>query len=200
MFRIGITGGIGSGKTMVANRFGELGAPIVDADVVARQVVLPGTPACKEIIEAFGDTVANENGELNRAQLRSIVFGNSVARTRLQNIVHPRIFDEIHRQLRALSGDYAIVVIPLLAEARRDYALDRVLVVDAPRKLRISRIVSRDGQTSEAVEQILSSQATREERLAIADDVVNNAGTAEELFKQVDALHRRYLALARNSG
>ena len=199
MFTVGVTGGIGSGKSSAANRFRQLGVPVIDADVVARQIVEPGMPALQEIINTFGESVANDRGELDRAALRKIIFSDSSRKSQLEAILHPRIYDEILRLLSELSTPYAIVVIPLLAESKREYRLDRILVIDVPSDVQISRVTTRDGQSTEEVERIISSQASRYSRLAIADDVIENIGSKDDLYERVDAMHLTYLEYARKS-
>ncbi len=199
MLVIGITGGIGSGKTTATNRFKELGVPVIDADIVARQVVEPCKPALQQIIETFGDKVIDVEGHLDRSALRQIVFSDSELKRKLENIVHPRIHEEIHSQLDQISAAYAIVVIPLLVEGKRNYKLDQVLVIDVPPELQQNRVTVRDRQSGSQVKRILKAQATREERIAIADDIIDNSGSLDNLYEQVDALHLRYLELARHS-
>ena len=198
MLVVGITGGIGSGKSTAADRFGELGVPVIDADVVAREVVEPGQPACNQVIETFGEEVANEDGGLKRAKLRQIVFADAVKKAELENILHPIIHAEILQQLSQLTATYAIVVIPLLAESKRQYPLDRILVVDIPPELQLDRVSVRDQQSAEQIQRIIDLQASRQERLAIADDVISNAGTTEDLLKSVDELHKKYLKIAQS--
>ena len=199
MFTVGVTGGIGSGKSSAADRFRQLGVPVIDADVVARQIVEPGMPALQEIINTFGESVASDRGELDRAALRKIIFSDSSRKSQLEAILHPRIYDEILRLLSELSTPYAIVVIPLLAESKREYPLDRILVIDVPSDVQISRVTTRDGQSTEEVERIISSQASRYSRLAIADDVIENIGSKDDLYERVDAMHLTYLEYARKS-
>ena len=199
MFTVGVTGGIGSGKSSAADQFRQLGVPVIDADVVARQIVEPGMPALQEIINAFGESVTNDWGELDRAALRKIIFSDSSRKSQLEAILHPRIYDEILRLLSELSTPYAIVVIPLLAESKREYPLDRILVIDVPSDVQISRVTTRDDQSTEEVERIISSQVSRHSRLAIADDVIENIGSKDDLYERVDAMHLTYLEYARKS-
>ena len=199
MLAVGITGGIGSGKSAAADRFSELGVPIIDADVIARQIVEPGRPACRKVIDAFGDEVASDDGGLNRAKLRKIIFSEPEKKTLLENILHPEIHAEILRQIAELSTPYTIVVIPLLAESKRQYPLDRILVIDAPAELQVSRVCARDDQSESEVKRVIQLQSSRPDRLAIADDVIENTGTLQSLNNAVDALHERYLSIARGS-
>ena len=199
MLAVGITGGIGSGKSAAADRFSELGVPIIDADVIARQIVEPGRPACRKVIDAFGDEVASDDGGLNRAKLRKIIFSEPEKKTLLENILHPEIHAEILRQIAELSTPYTIVVIPLLAESKRQYPLDRILVIDAPAELQVSRVCARDDQSESEVKRVIQLQSSRPDRLAIADDVIENTGSLQSVRNSVDALHGKYLAIARGS-
>ena len=196
MFVVGITGGIGSGKSLVTNLFSDLGVPNIDLDVIARQIVEPGLPAHRQIVAAFGEQFVEQGGCLNRKMLRQHVFANPDQKSRLENILHPQIYREMKLRLLELEAVYSIVVIPLLAESSREYPLDRVLVVDAPRELQISRVVDRDSQSVVDVERIIDAQADRTIRLAIADDVIENSGNVAELTIRVQELHNQYLQLA----
>lgn len=193
---IGITGGIGSGKTTVANLFSSLGVPVIDADELARQVVTPGQPAYEEIVQFFGPTVVSESGELDRRQLRERVFSNPENRAHIENIIHPRVYAQMNRQLDRLDVPYAIVVVPLLIETGGRDLVNRVLVVDSPEKLQIARTTRRDGTTSAAVEKILSAQMDRSSRLSAADDVIENDASEEALEEAVRELHQKYLTEA----
>ncbi len=197
VFTVGITGGIGSGKSAVTEQFAGLDVPVIDLDTIARQIVAPGLPAHREVVEAFGHEFVKPGGQLDRARLRRAVFADPARRTVLEDILHPRIFREMRLRLIRLNAHYCIAVIPLLAESSRKYPLDRVLVVDAPRAVQVSRVVERDSQTAQDVERIIDAQADRGARLAIADDVIDNSGTLEELAEKVEILHRRYLEFAR---
>jgi len=199
MFCVGLTGGIASGKSAVADRFAARGIAVVDADVAARDVVAPGQPALAEIVAAFGDDVLQADGTLDRAALRRHVFGDDAARRRLEAILHPRIRVRMHDQAQRAGGPYVIVAIPLLAEGGGRLAypwLDRILVVDVPREVQLARLVRRDGIELPLAERMLAAQADRASRLAIADDVIVNEGALALLDAEVDALDRRYRALA----
>ncbi len=196
MLKVGLTGGIGSGKSTAARRFEELGVPIVDADVIARNVVEPGKPALEEVIAAFGKKVVNSDGELDRIELRKIVFENIEHKALLESILHPRIYDEILRQLDHLSAPYCIVVIPLLAESKRIYPLDRVLVIDLPHTLQLERTSARDQQSKEKINKIIQSQSSRDKRLSLADDIIENSSAVESLHEKIDLLHQKYTELA----
>lgn len=194
---IGVTGGIGSGKSAVTSRLVGHGVPVFDADLVARQLVEPGELALAQIVAAFGLNVLDADGQLDRAALRTLVFADATARERLNAILHPGV----HARLRALAHApgpvYVVVAIPLLAEAAQRYDwLDRVLVVDVPREVQIERAMRRDGMDRAAAERVLAAQAGRATRLALADDVIANDGPIEHLDAIVARLHARYRALA----
>jgi len=194
--RIALTGGIASGKSRVADLFAELGVPVIDTDLIARQVVEPGQPALAEVVGTFGPGVLDVDGRLDRRRLRELIFSDATARQRLEAILHPAIRTEMERQSSAAGGPYQLLVIPLLTEGGRRDHVDRVLVVDAPESLQIERLMNRDSVTREQALASLAAQATREARLAIADDVISNAGSAAELRDKVVALHEQYLHLA----
>ena len=193
---IGVTGGIGSGKTTVANLFSSLGAPVIDADELARQVVAPGQPAYEEILQHFGTTILSKSGELDRRRLRERIFSEPAKRDRLEEIVHPRVYAQMKRLLDCLEAPYAIVVVPLLIESGARDLVDRVLVVDSPEELQIERTQRRDGTTRAAVKKILAAQLDRGARLSAADDVIENDASVEALGKVVCRLHRQYLSEA----
>jgi len=196
MLVVALTGGIGSGKSTVARIFAELGAPVIDADLVAREVVEPGTPALAEIESAFGPEILDDTGRLHRENLREKVFSDAAARRRLESIMHPRIRDIMVRRLSDLDAPYAILVIPLLLETGQKELGDRTLVVDLPESLQIERVKQRDHLEQARIETILTAQCDRSTRLSAADDVIDNQGDAEKLREQVEKLHRRYVALA----
>lgn len=193
---IGLTGGIASGKSAAAALFAERGVPVVDADVVARQLVAPGEPALEEIRCAFGPSVLDASGNLDRRRLRELIFENDARRRELEAILHPRVYARMAHELGSLDAPYAIAVVPLLLESGGRELVDRVLVVDAPPELQISRTIARDGTTAEAATRVLAAQLPRARRLACADDVLTNDGDLASLAHQVDCLHRRYLELA----
>jgi dephospho-CoA kinase len=197
MFTVGLTGGIGSGKSTVADCFAALGVPVVDTDVIARELTAPGGAALDAIRAAFGEAVMQTDGTLDRAALRRRAFTDAAARRQLEAILHPRIRRVVEQTLAALAAPYALVVIPLLVETGgyRDL-LNRVLVVDCPEDLQIARVVARSGLTRDEVMAILAAQASRAERLAVADDVLVNTASPEALRAHVAALHRRYRTLA----
>lgn len=201
-FRVALTGGIASGKTTVADLFAAHGVPLVDTDLIAREVVEPGQPALAAVAQAFGSDVLDPDGRLDRRRLREIIFSDARARARLEAILHPAIRAEMERQsvAAAQAGPYQILVIPLLAEGSRRDHVDRVLVVDAPETVQVERLMARDAVTREQAEASLRAQAQRESRLGIADDVVTNTGRIADLREQVAALHERYVKLAAASG
>ncbi len=196
MLTVGLTGGIGSGKTTVAKLFSDLGVPIIDADIIARNVVAKDTPALKEITKQFGDSVLTKNGELNRKQLRDIIFNNAASRKWLEDLLHPLIREQMRDEINQLTTPYCILVIPLLAENPTPHPLvQRILVIDAPETLQIERTMSRDNISIDQATSILRSQVSREHRLAIADDVITNIGNIDELKNQAAALHQKLLSL-----
>jgi dephospho-CoA kinase len=197
MLRIGLTGGIGSGKSTVAALFARRGIPVIDTDVIARELVGPRQPALAEIARELGDDLVTANGELDRGRLRQRVFDDPAARGRLEAILHPRIRAVVQQRLAALDTPYCLIVIPLLVETKFDEFIDRVLVVDADEEYQRERTSRRDGVSSDAVARIMAVQATRRERLARADDVISNSGRIEDLEPEIERLHARYLRLAR---
>lgn len=193
-FIVGLTGGIASGKSALAAEFDKLGVPVIDADVVARQVVAPGH-LLDAIVERFGAGVTLPDGTLDRQALRKVVFADPTQRKALEAITHPAIRAELQRAARAADSPYAIVAIPLLAEAggRVTYPwLNRILVVDAPVALQHARLMQRDGSTSALADQMITAQASREQRLAIADDVVSNEGNTDQLARHAQRLDTTY--------
>jgi dephospho-CoA kinase len=194
--RIGLTGGIASGKSTAAERFAELGVPVIDADESARAVVAPGTAGLAQVVARFGPGVLAENGELNRRALRELIFSNSGLRRDLENILHPLIRADMDRRAQSVVAPYVIMAIPLLVEGGSRNRVDRVLVVDVDEVLQLQRLMARDGSTLDQARAILASQSTRSARLAAADDVLVNAGTVTDLRQAVDRLHERYLRLA----
>ncbi len=197
MFTVGLTGGIGSGKSMVADCFASHGVPVIDTDVIAHDLTTPGGEALVQIRAVFGDAVMRADGTLDRAALRRRVFADSAARHQLEAILHPRIRQAVERAIAALNAPYALIVIPLLVETGgyRDL-LDRVLVIDCPEALQIARVMARSGLARDEVMAILAAQAGRAERLAAADDIIVNTGSPETLRAEVAALHLSYQALS----
>lgn len=196
MLRIGLTGGIASGKSTVERLFAAHGVPIIDSDVIAREVVAPGTPGLAQVRARFGDEVLLPDGSLDRRALRRLVFADPAARRDLEAIVHPLIRSAMAERSAAAGGPYQINVIPLHVEGGRRATLERVLVVDCPEALQIARVMQRDHITEAEARAILAAQVSRSERLAAADDVIVNDGDEAALQAQVDALHTKYLHLA----
>ena len=198
-WRVGLTGGIASGKSAVADMFAGLGVPVIDTDLIAREVVSPGSPALQEIAAAFGTQVLLPDGSLDRAQLRKIVFSEPARRKQLEAITHPRIGVAMEAQCRQAGGPYQLVVVPLLIESGLDQRVDRVLVVDCPEELQLKRLMMRDGESAAHAKQVLAAQLSRAERLARADDIVDNSGSLTETRRRVTALDAIYRELARRS-
>jgi dephospho-CoA kinase len=197
MLRIGLTGGIASGKTTVARLFAALGIPVIDSDELAREVVAPGTAGLEAIRSRFGPGVIQADGSLDRRALRNVVFSDPQARRDLEAITHPAIRELMDRRSREADGPYQILAIPLLVEggARRP-GIDRVLVIDCPEELQVRRVMLRDRSSEDGARAVLSAQATRAARLAVADDVIVNDRDVAALRDQVEALDRRYRSLA----
>jgi dephospho-CoA kinase len=197
MYVVAITGGIGSGKTTIANQFAALGIEVVDADLIAREVVAPGTPALAAIVNHFGTEMLTEQGLLDRRALRERIFSDPAAKSWLNALLHPIIRSEMLRQCAAVSSPYCLLVVPLLVENRLTGLADRVLVIDVDEATQIERTCRRDGVSREQAQAILASQASRSERLAMADDVLDNqSGTTETIRARILALHETYLAFA----
>lgn len=200
---VGLTGGIGSGKSAVADLFAQRGVTVVDTDAIAHALTAPGGAAIAAIRAEFGESAISTDGSLDRAAMRAMVFADPPARKRLEAILHPLIRAESERQLMAnpAGSPYAILMVPLLVEAG-DYRkrVDRIAVVDCAESTQIERVMSRSGLARSEIERILAAQATRAERLAAADDVIDNDGALDQLPAQVERLHRQYLELSRHVG
>lgn len=195
-YRVGLTGGIACGKSTVANLFAALGVPIVDTDLLAREVVAPGSPLLAEIARHFGEQVLQKDGSLDRAQLRTRVFANPGERQWLEQLTHPAIRDLTDRRCASATGPYVIVAIPLLVETQGAARFDRVLAVDCDPQVQLARLQARDGSTRAEAERMLAAQVTREQRLAVANDVILNDGDIAKLRVQVEKLHRQYKSAA----
>ena len=194
--KIGLTGGLGSGKSTVAAHFASHGIEIVDNDAIARELTAPRGMAIPALCAVFGESMIAADGGLDRSRMRALVFADPAARERLEGILHPLIKDESLRRSALACSPYVIFDVPLLVEMGNWRSrCDRVCVVDCPRELQIARVAVRDGHSLDEIEAILAAQASREARLAIADDVIDNGGTLDALRAQVDTLHTRYLAL-----
>lgn len=195
-FIVGLTGGVASGKSTVAALFSERGVPVLDTDQIARDVVEPGQPALEEVVACFGPRTLDPAGRLDRAWLRQQVFSDSDLRRRLEAILHPRIRAELARRSVAAGGPYQLWVIPLLIEGGGQDRVDRVLLVDCPTDTQLQRLLARDGGDPATARAMLEAQAGREQRRAVADDVIDNTGSPGTLRAAVEALHVRYLSMA----
>lgn len=193
---VAVTGGIASGKSAVTARFEQLGVPVIDADLIARELVEPGEAALGEIVQRFGTGVLDAEGRLDRRQLRQRIFSDAGARRDLEAILHPRIRERMRERALAAVTPYVVLAIPLLTASSRYPFIDRVLVVDVPEAVQIERLTRRDGVDEASARAALAAQIGRTERLALADDVVDNSGSLASLAAAVDALHARYLDLA----
>ena len=196
MFILGLTGGIGSGKSAASAYFRDQGIVVVDADIVAREVVEPGQPALIAIKERYGSEALLDDGTLNRAWLRAKVFAEPNERKWLESQTHPRIRDSIIAQLKAATSPYAILESPLLFESGQSELVARILVIDVPEEIQVERACSRDGNEEEQIRRIIAAQMPRSERLQRADDAVDNSGDLEALYNQLAPLHQSYLQLA----
>jgi dephospho-CoA kinase len=196
MLRVGLTGGIASGKSTVASLFAERGATVLDTDQIAREVVEPGRPTLGALVNALGGGILDADGRLDRTLLRRRLFADAQDRREIEAILHPAILTELERQARAAPGPYQVFVIPLLVENRLESLVDRVLVVDCPEEHQVRRLMARDGETREDALRILDTQVSREQRLAAADDVIDNGGATADLPAQVALLDAKYRDLA----
>ncbi len=197
---VGLTGAIGSGKSAAAEEFARLGAAVVDTDVIAHELTGRDGGALRKIRELFGERAIGPDGAMDRQRMRGHVFADPAAKRRLESLLHPMIRAESDRRIAAAAGPYVVHVVPLLVESR-DYRgrVDRVLVVDSPEAAQVARVRARSGLAESEVRAILGTQASREDRLAAADDVIDNSGDLDALRKQVAALHAKYMALRKNS-
>lgn len=196
MLRIGLTGGIGSGKTAASDHFGRLGADIIDTDLLSRELVLPGEPALARIVDSFGPAILDHSGALDRGRLRERVFASPVDRERLEAILHPAIREAMLARAEKSTRRYVVFVIPLLIETGQQSLVDRVLLVDAPASVQRERVTARDGVDDTQVSQILAAQTDRDTRIASADDIIVNDGTLAQLHTEVERLHAVYLGLS----
>ena len=197
MLKIGLTGGVGCGKSTAVSYFQSLGIPVIDADLIARTVVEPGQPALQQIAQAFGSTILNENGSLNRGLLRETVFNNVEQLTKLEAILHPLIKKSIINKINEYQAHaYIIVDVPLLFEKNYTKLFDRVLVIDCLPDQQKQRVKQRDGSTDGVIESIMQTQINRDKRLSLADDILKNTTSVEALYQQINCLHIKYLALS----
>jgi dephospho-CoA kinase len=195
VFTVVLTGGIAAGKTAVSDRFRQLGVPVIDTDVIARQLVEPGQPALDRITEIFGFGVLDSGGALNRGKIREVIFSDPKKKQQLEALLHPLIGEEVMKRLQQVSAPYCVLVVPLYAESGSYRWVDRVLVVDVDEEIQIERVMSRDQVGRDQAEAILRAQASRADRTALADDIIDNSGTRAELEDTIDALHRKYSSL-----
>ena len=196
VFRIGLTGGIATGKSTVAAMFADLGVPVIDSDHIAREVVQPGLPALDDIVAAFGPEALDARGELDRRRLRAPVFADDALRKQLETILHPRIQAAMLEATQRIGGPYQLLVVPLLVEVGFQDQVDRVLVVDCPAEVQKERLAARDGETDDRAELIIRAQAGRQARLAAAADIISNTGDLAATRQQVEVLHNTYIELA----
>lgn len=194
MLKIGLTGGIGCGKTTAANLFIELGIPVLDADLIAHTLVNKGQLALNQIEKIFGSTIINEDGSLNRKKLGEIVFSNPHKKKQLESILHPLVYEELQRQLESLDAPYAILCIPLLLETKMQHIVDRVLVIDCPVEVQFERVKRRDQLTDERIFSVINAQTSRQQRLSLADDIIKNSGSTSKLAEQIKKLHNLYIS------
>ena len=197
MLKIGLTGGIGSGKSTAANHFESLGVPIIDADKIAHQLTQPGQPALQEIAVHFSSCIDNQ-GHLLRAKLRKQVFSNHTQKQLLENIIHPLIHHEIFTSIQQLTCDYVLLCIPLLIEKNLFNWVDRTLVIDCPEALQISRVKRRNDLPTNQIKDIIDCQASRKSRLTVANDIITNNGSTQELAESVKKLHNFYQSLCQS--
>jgi len=195
MLIIGLTGGIGSGKSVASDKFASLGITVVDADVASRTVVEPGMPALQEIESHFGSEIISEDGQLDRAKLREVIASDAEERKWLESVLHPRIGEQVAKEISESTSPYTLFVAPLLLETNSQEMCARVVVVDVPNDIQVERTAKRDKVPTDQVEQMVSAQMKREKRLEKADDVLLNTGTIEELEKKVEELHEKYLQM-----
>ena len=194
---IALSGGIASGKTYVSNKFSSLGVDIIDTDIIAHEIVLPGRSALEEITDNFGKSVLQKDGALNRKLMRKIVFEDSKKRLILESILHPKIQNEVKNKISSLNGPYQIIVVPLLTKSPILKQVNRILIIDCDEKKQLERLIKRDGISTKLASQIMSSQSDRKERLSIADDIILNDDDFDSLDAQIINLHRCYLDLSK---
>lgn len=192
VLKIGLTGGIGSGKSTACEIFSELGVPVIDADVIAHELVKPGMPAFNEIKKIFGTEIISSDGTLDRKIIRDKVFANEIDRKKLENILHPAVYEEISIQVKNINSKYCIISIPLLLETNASKTVDRILVIDVPRELQLERASNRDRTNKSDIDAIIDSQISRKDRLSAANDIVDNKGNINDLRKKICDLHEFY--------
>ena len=196
---IALTGGIGSGKTSIASIFKSLGVPIIDSDTISKEIILPGKPCFKDIVNEFGEEILTNKGTIDRYKLRDIIFNNDKARIKLENIIHPVVFKNIDTEISLINYPYCLVIIPLLIETKSTERFDRILVIDALESLQFERIVKRDDISPILIKKIIKTQAKRKERLRYANDIIVNNDIIMNLNKSINTLHKKYLGLSNNN-
>ena len=198
MLKIGLTGGIGCGKTSATNYFAKLGIPIIDADEISHALVAPGMPALIQIRKTFGEETIDDNGSLNRKVLRDIIFSDLVKKKKLESILHPRVYAEMQRRVDRLHNVYVILSIPLLLETKMENFVDRILIIDCSVKVQFERVKARDNLSDERIQSILDSQVSREQRLLSGDDIIDNTGSITAFEESLTKLHNLYISLSKN--
>ncbi len=196
MLKIGLTGGIGSGKSTAAHYFAGFDIPVIDADLIAHQLVQPGQDALQKIVDRFGQHMLTPDGMLDRNQLRNLIFSDPAKKQQLENLLHPLVYAEITAQLALLNSPYCVICIPLLIETQKTELVDRILVIDCPVTMQIERVKSRSQLNESQIQAIIASQASREQRLAAATEVIDNSKTTTHLAEQVKNLHNLYVLLS----
>ncbi len=193
---IGLSGGIASGKTIVSDEFSSLGADIIDTDIIARELIFPGSETLNKIVSVFGENVLQDDGNLNRKLMRQIIFSEKDKKITLEKIMHPKIQNEVKLKIQSASGQYQIIVVPLLLQSPILDFVDRVLIIDCNEKIQINRLMNRDNISEELAKKMIENQSKREERLAIADDVILNEGRIEEIKHEVKKLNDFYIKIS----
>jgi len=194
---IALTGGIGSGKTSIASIFKNLGVPIIDSDAISKEIILPGKPCFKDIVNEFGEEILTNKGIIDRYKLRDIIFNNDKARIKLENITHPIIFKNIDIQISLINYPYCLVIVPLLIETKSVKYFDKVLLVDTLKNIQFERVAKRDSMSPTLLRKIIKIQATRSERLKYADDIIENNNEIGNLNEYINILHKKYLTLSK---
>ena len=197
LLTIALTGGIGSGKTSIASIFKNLGVPIIDSDTISKEIILPGKPCFKDIVNEFGEEILTNKGTIDRYKLRDIIFNNDKARIKLENITHPIIFKNIDIQTSLINYPYCLVIVPLLIETKSVKYFDKVLLVDTFKNIQFERVSKRDSMSPTLLKKIIKIQATRSERLKYADDIIENNNEIGNLNEYINILHKKYLTLSK---
>lgn len=197
LLTIALTGGIGSGKTSIASIFKSLGVPIIDSDTISKEIILPGKPCFKDIVNEFGEEILTNKGTIDRYKLRDIIFNNDKARIKLENITHPIIFKNIDIQTSLINYPYCLVIVPLLIETKSVKYFDKVLLVDTFKNIQFERVSKRDSMPLTLLRKIIKIQATRSERLKYADDIIENNNEIGNLNEYINILHKKYLTLSK---